>query len=311
MNTLLSIIVTHYNYHEHIPQLLTSILEQGLSGYEVVFVDDGSSIPPEDALQPFIEKGMPIHLVKHASQQYTVKARITGVENAKGKYITFIDADDVFQGKTLLKTLLTMIEAEQADMLQFAVDFHINGVQNPWLCNWASPLAHRLHDKAIFSTYLEQGYRSHLVYGRIVTRALWQKCLPHAKASSVRRYQEDFFFVSLLLFHAKSYIGVNRMGISSGWVNKDAIKAAGRAATNYALLNEFIPYISQCGANAQIVEDFANYCQDNMKRNFGIYLDYLKEQGRPITLETILHDMSPHADRENSMKMLSLIFNKQ
>lgn len=89
----LSIIVPVYGDRQYVRQCLQSILCQSYQDLEVLVVDDGSKdgsgeIADEIALQD------PRVRVIHKENAGAMQARRTGVENAKGTYIGFIDADD-------------------------------------------------------------------------------------------------------------------------------------------------------------------------------------------------------------------------
>lgn len=90
-NLKFSVVIPLYNKEHYIEKTLKSVLKQTFQDYEVLIVDDGSKDGSmEVAKRIHSEK---IHIIEQANQGVSV-ARNTGITNAKGKYIAFLDADD-------------------------------------------------------------------------------------------------------------------------------------------------------------------------------------------------------------------------
>lgn len=80
------------SYH-HIVQALKSVLDQTNQEFEILVVDDGST---DDSLQWAKSVQSPkIRIFEQENQGVSV-ARNVGIENARGTYILFLDADDVW-----------------------------------------------------------------------------------------------------------------------------------------------------------------------------------------------------------------------
>ena len=90
---MISVVIPLYNKEPIIEKTLKSVLSQDYSDFEVVVVDDGST----DNSVAIVESiGDPrIRLIKQENGGPS-KARNTGVKNAKGEWILFLDADDEF-----------------------------------------------------------------------------------------------------------------------------------------------------------------------------------------------------------------------
>ena len=88
---MISVVIPLYNKEPIIEKTLKSVLSQDYSDFEVVVVDDGST----DNSVAIVESiGDPrIRLIKQENGGPS-KARNTGVKNAKGEWILFLDADD-------------------------------------------------------------------------------------------------------------------------------------------------------------------------------------------------------------------------
>ena len=88
---MISVVIPLYNKEASIAQSLKSVLSQEYDDFEVVIVDDGST----DGSVSIVEamNNPRIRLIKQENGGPS-KARNTGVKNAKGEWILFLDADD-------------------------------------------------------------------------------------------------------------------------------------------------------------------------------------------------------------------------
>lgn len=88
-----SVVIPLYNKGIHVVHALESVLAQTFEDFEILVVDDGSK---DDSLQYAKSVDSPKIRVFHQKNQGVSVARNVGIENAKGEYIAFLDADDVW-----------------------------------------------------------------------------------------------------------------------------------------------------------------------------------------------------------------------
>lgn len=86
-----SVIIPLYNKEHYVKKTIESVLRQTCLDYEIIVVDDGSIDRSLEIAQSV--KSEKIHIITQKNQGVSV-ARNTGIENAKGTYIAFLDADD-------------------------------------------------------------------------------------------------------------------------------------------------------------------------------------------------------------------------
>lgn len=86
-----SVVIPLYNKEHYIEKTLKSVLNQTLQDFEIIVVDDGSSDKSIDVAKSVVSDK--IRIISQDNQGVSV-ARNTGIENAKGEYIAFLDADD-------------------------------------------------------------------------------------------------------------------------------------------------------------------------------------------------------------------------
>jgi glycosyltransferase involved in cell wall biosynthesis len=92
---LVSILITAYNREEYISTAIESAINQTYSNLEIIILDDCSSDKSFDIASKYIAKDNRIKLFKNEKNlgQFPTRNKITGL--AKGKYIKFLDSDDL------------------------------------------------------------------------------------------------------------------------------------------------------------------------------------------------------------------------
>lgn len=98
--TKVSVIIPAYNAMSYLPQTVESVLKQSFTDFEVIIVNDGSS----DGIEQWVDT-ITDNRVRLISQknQGTATARNTGIADAKGAYIAFLDSDDLWEVSNLEK----------------------------------------------------------------------------------------------------------------------------------------------------------------------------------------------------------------
>ncbi len=91
---ILSVIVPTYNASPYIRQAAQSVLTQSLGDLELIFVDDVSTDDTRAICQQIAKTDTRIHLIGLDRNGGPGRARNRGLDIARGKYVTFLDADD-------------------------------------------------------------------------------------------------------------------------------------------------------------------------------------------------------------------------
>ena len=109
----LSVIVPVYNAEQYLRRCVDSILDATIflgGESEIILIDDGSIDDSSRICNELAEKNREIK-VFHISNQGVSKARNYGIENSRGKYIAFVDADDYIE-KNMYKIMLAQMESD-------------------------------------------------------------------------------------------------------------------------------------------------------------------------------------------------------
>ena len=112
----ISVVVPAHDVERYLEQCVDSVLSQTFTDFELLLIDDASKDRTGDICDRYAqldERVKVIHLIDQAGVSI---ARNTGVANAKGKYIAFIDSDD-FVRKTYLENLYHTLVDYQADLV--------------------------------------------------------------------------------------------------------------------------------------------------------------------------------------------------
>lgn len=105
---LVSVIVPLYNAEKYIEETMESILNQTYKNIEIVIVDDGSKDQSSSIVKNFKKKyPEQIKYILQENQGVSV-ARNTGIENANGEYISFLDSDDLWHSTKIEKQIESM-----------------------------------------------------------------------------------------------------------------------------------------------------------------------------------------------------------
>lgn len=155
----ISVIIPVYNVYEWIDQCLESIVNQSFKDFEVLLIDDGSTDNSDHKCEQWCNSDRRVRMIKQQNAGPSA-ARNTGIKEAHGEYLAFIDADDWID-KDFLLDLYSEAEKENADVAECDI----------WRFN------NKTGEKTYHACYgcMQQSYTKieHMVYGHT---AIW-KCL--------------------------------------------------------------------------------------------------------------------------------------
>jgi glycosyltransferase involved in cell wall biosynthesis len=112
-----SIILPVYNVADFLPACLESIRSQTLTNIEAIFVNDCSPDNSQEILERYASDDDRIVLLKQETNQGQGAARNAGFDASKGKYIYFLDPDDLFYDENSLRHLFELAETHDSDMV--------------------------------------------------------------------------------------------------------------------------------------------------------------------------------------------------
>lgn len=116
MGDLVSIIVPIYNVANYIEETMDCVLAQTYSDWELLLVEDCSIDGTAVLIEQYMERtgDSRIRLLSQPSNMGAARARNRGLKEAKGRYIAYLDADDLWEPEKLEKELAFMKEKDAA-----------------------------------------------------------------------------------------------------------------------------------------------------------------------------------------------------
>lgn len=202
----ISVIVPVYNAEKYLQDCIDSLLNQTKKDVEIILVNDGSTDKSHDIIVKNQKKHSNITVVEQENKGVCI-ARNAGLSIAKGKYIGWLDADDMLK-PTALETLYKMIIDNDADYAYYNICFYPKNVRTkkPWfkeykgVRDWnfiernsqctnsltAKKLLEEINIKYWFSKYNEYGWIAVLLFAKKIvysTEKLYVYRVGHNSAS--------------------------------------------------------------------------------------------------------------------------------
>ena len=196
----LSVIIPLYNCQRFICQCLDSIYAQGMEDCEVIVVDDGSTDNSRDLVAGYAVAHTNLVLINQENSGVAM-ARNTAIECARGKYITFVDADDLLVGGSL-RRLVDIAKSYDADMVKaWHKKVPEDAMAEGYEC-YADGAVRVMsgHEAIVKETKLDEGY----CWGYLIRSSV-------IKAYAIRfpegvMFMEDWAFITQVMVHAQCFV---------------------------------------------------------------------------------------------------------
>lgn len=231
-----SIIIPIYNRSFFIDETLSSLLNQTYTDVEIICVDDYSTDNSLEKLEAYALKDDRIKIVRHQKNLGPHCARQTGVSNASGDYILFLDCDDALE-IFACESLYDILSKIDYDVLEFAYK-HKNRK------TISLPVPSITIDNLFDSLVYFKNPRAGTVWNKVYKRKLLQEAFSKMQ-SFYSVMGEDLYESIVIAYYAKSYAFINEplilyndeSGISNKQNDLSAVKKS--LASIKANLNAF------------------------------------------------------------------------
>lgn len=114
----ITIIMPLYNAEKFLAEALESVLAQTFIDFELLCVDDASTDATMKIVSDFAERDSRIKVLQNRERQGAAASRNKGMKEAKGKYLIFLDGDDIFD-EEMLEKAYQMSERYETDVVRF------------------------------------------------------------------------------------------------------------------------------------------------------------------------------------------------
>lgn len=133
---LVSIVIPCYNYGLFISQTLDCLLTQSYQNWEAIIVDDGSTDETQQVVSQYVKRDHRFVYIHQINQGPSV-ARNTGLKNAKGVYIHFLDSDDLLSREKLTAQVSYMEHNRDCDISYTDAYYFEDKKPNELFKNWS------------------------------------------------------------------------------------------------------------------------------------------------------------------------------
>jgi len=124
-----SVILTVYNGEKYIYECMESVIHQTLDEIEIICIDDSSSDNTLNILGKLQNEDDRIKVISNQFNLGAGASRNKGLEIAKGEYIIFLDADDIFE-KDMLEKAYSKAKRCEADICIFKEDLFCEKIKD-------------------------------------------------------------------------------------------------------------------------------------------------------------------------------------
>ena len=255
---LVSIVMPVYNCEEYLREAVDSVLGQTYSEIELICVDDGSTDNSLAILENYAKRDKRVSVVKQQNC-YAGVARNNGMGKASGKYIMFLDSDDIFE-KNMLSSLVKIARKHEPDVILFGFNHFVDDVRRRSMMGYP-------HSFSGMTTPTE--HKDDLL--QIVQAVPWNKFLKleFIKKSGVQfqslKSNNDVFFSKTIVTKAEKIYFLRKRLVNYRIGNSNSLQGGYKLASgNFALSTEGIyQELVDSGLYETYKDTFEKYAIDN------------------------------------------------
>ncbi len=199
----ISIIVPFYNNLEKIEKVIKNLLKQKYKDIEIILINDNSTDDCESIIIKYIKNPKIRYYINNKKTIGVGSARNLGIEKANGKYIMFVDVDDLID-ENLLKKMKKYIE-DEIDIIKYDLEM----IKNNQKIQFKSAEFDVLKGEEGFNRlcYKDKFLDSPCVY--LIKKEMFIKT---GLKFTENTYHEDFGLIPLLIITAQTMVSTDYIG---------------------------------------------------------------------------------------------------
>lgn len=204
--SLLTVIIPVYNTSEYLGRCIESVTNQTEHNIEIIIINDASTDNSDVVIQNYIATHPQINYIKLSQNIGVGNARNIGINNAKTKYISFIDSDD-WVDATYYENMLGRIEMDGSDICVSGIKTEVDDIYS-WKYRYQYPADFTVDGDFCIHALTKQ-YNSDISISPIVNNKIYNKDLilsNQIEFDKSRRAQDLFF--SFMTFIYASQVSV-------------------------------------------------------------------------------------------------------
>ena len=221
--SFISICIPVYNMEKYLEKNLLSIINQSFQDFEIILVNDNSIDETEKILKRLQKEFKKIKIINHEINLGVYKSRIDGVLNANGKYILFMDPDDMLLNPYLFEELYKYNLKYNLDMTEFSVYHIIEGKKNIYFPkNHFLSHYHNFKQKIIYQPELSSilfYIPNTKNYTSLICRTIWNKLTRKLILINSIRYIEKSFHNHYLITADDTPINILNFQLANNYSN--------------------------------------------------------------------------------------------
>lgn len=326
-NDLISVVVIVYNTGQYLKDCLNSIINQSYKNLEIIIVNDGSKDNSSSIIWDYVKNDKRIKFVDRKENKGTLYTRKEGYDHSSGKYITFVDSDDMLESNMIEKMYSEIINND-CDIVKCSYSTY----EKDKVVKTNPTLPRNIFYKNNFEPYFYD-----LLYSTIDLNVMWGMLIKREMLKDISKvdlsliYGEDlssnlYMFNNIekmLIIEDKLYIyRKNNNSITYTYDKEKLIKKINDSIKTYLLLFEFVDiygindkgkYISYTRQKLKkyITMFLLKYCYNQSYKDF-------KSTAKKVIEDKKLNFLFEKDSKENRIKQnlfiriaISLLFNNK
>lgn len=190
MENLVSVIVPIYNVEKYVRHCIETIINQTYKNLEIILVDDGSTDASGQICEELAKTDSRIKVI-HQKNEGLSGARNSGLDIAKGDYISFIDSDD-YISENFINFLITSAKKQNSDLV---ICGYVRGMKSYF--RFSKDKSPKIECTISSRMALENWHREH----KKVETVAWNKLYKRKLFESGVRYPEKMYFEDVSTTH--------------------------------------------------------------------------------------------------------------
>lgn len=211
---LVSIITPVYNAEQFLPELIQTVLKQTYVNWEWIMVDDGSTDNSYGVLKEAASKDTRIKVHRNENNLKVFQARNNALATARGEFIAFLDADDLWEPDKL-RLQLDFMQEKNSWFTYTDFDRFVNDPEKPLRME-------KLPDIATYKKILTNNY---IATSSVI---IWRSRIGDFRMRDI--YHEDFVLWLALLkkieFAKRVPVNLMHYRLSKGSLSRNKFKSA-------------------------------------------------------------------------------------
>lgn len=210
MQADVSIIIPVHNNAKTVKSTLKSVLTQTWQNIEIICVDDGSKDESLSILRSYEKKDGRLQVISLPDNQGTLKARKRGVLASSGKYIMFLDADDLYK-ENACRCAYLAISGTGTDIVHFGTEVlnknHLPEKRIRLNEKLLRPYKGRINGNLLKFCFIDQLFTANLL-NKIYKGDICRQAFSHLANSNLRK-GEDWYAFLVIAYYSKTYEGID------------------------------------------------------------------------------------------------------